>query len=71
MSCNDLVALVRKRHKNQYILNEEIWKQLQLLDELKSKFFVIKQGPIVEVAKFNTKVAIQQVFDEINQKIKE
>ena len=70
MSCNDLIYLIKKRHRNHHIFNEEIWKQLQLLNKLKSNFFKIKQGPMIKVAKLNKKVATKEVLDEINKRLK-
>jgi len=65
MSCNDLIKLIKKRHRNHHVMNAEIWSQLQLLNDLKSKFFKIKQGPMVKVAKLNKRIAIKEVLHEI------
>ena len=70
MACNDLIALVKKRHRNHHVVGGEIWKQLQILGNLKSRFFVIKQGPMVKVARLNKKVSTREVLDEIQRKIK-
>eukprot|EP01084_Bolivina_argentea_P244527 409612_1 len=71
MSCNDLISLVKKRHKNKFILNQEVWKQLQMINDLKTKFFIIKQGKIMKIAKLNKKVNVKEVFDKINLQIKQ
>eukprot|EP01083_Nonionella_stella_P069036 183733_1 len=68
MSCNDLVSLIKKRHRNIHLMGAEIWKQLQLLDSLDSKFFKIRQGPVIKVAKLNKKVATKHVLHEIKTK---
>jgi len=68
MSCNDLIKLIKKRHRNHHVINAEIWSQLQLLNDLKSKFFKIKQGPMVKVAKLNKRIAIKEVLEEIKGK---
>ena len=70
MACNDLIALVKKRHRNKHILGKEIWAQLQLLGDLKSRLFIIKQGAMVKVARLNKKVSTKEVLDEIQKKIK-
>ena len=70
MPCNDLIVLIKKRHRNHHILNEEIWKQLQILNKLKSRFFKIKQGPMIKVAKLNKKISTKDVLNEINNKLK-
>jgi len=70
MSCNDLISLIKKRHRNHHLLGEEIWKQLQILDGLKSKFFKIRQGATVKVARLNKSIAVNEVLNEINTKRK-
>jgi len=70
MSCNDLIALIKKRHRNHHVLSEEIWRQLQILADLKSRFFIVKQGPMVKVAKLNKKIPTKEVLDEIQREIK-
>ncbi len=70
MACNELIALVKKRHKNAYMASDEIWKQLQVLSEFGTNFFQIKKGPIVTVARLNKKAAMKRVFDNINQRMK-
>lgn len=70
MACDDLIALIRKRHRNHHVQSAEIWEQLQIIATLKARFFLIKQGPMVKVAKLNKKVRTKEVLDEIQQKIK-
>jgi len=70
MKCDDLIAVIKKRHRNKHILGQEIWSQLQILSDLKSKFFMIRQGSMVKVAKMDKSVSTKQVLDEIQRKIK-
>ena len=69
MSCNDLINIVKKPHRNRHLRGDEIWKQLQMLNEFKSSFFNIKQGPHIKYAKLNKKVQIKSVLDEIQTKL--
>merc|ERR1712130_16203 len=62
MACNELVKVIRKRHRNHHVLDAEIWKQLQMLDALKSKFFYIKQGKLIKIAKLNKKIPTKEVL---------
>jgi len=70
MSCDDLVKVIKKRHRNVHVLNAEIWKQLQILAGLNSNFFKIKQGSRLKIAKLNKKIPTKQVLDEIKTKLK-
>jgi len=69
MAVNELVKIIKKRHRNIHVLEAEIWTQLQVLDSLESRFFFIKQGKIMKVAKLNKRIPTKEVLDEINAKI--
>jgi len=69
LPCNELVQLIKRRHRNPHVIHAEIWKQLQMLSKLECDFFIIKQGSMVKVAKINKNVATKDVLQEINGKI--
>jgi len=69
MAVNELVKVIRKRHRNIHVLDAEIWKQLQMLDSLKSRFFYIKQGKMMKIAKLNKRIPTKEVLDEINSRM--